>query len=163
MSIEKIKQRLFSLAITESKWLEQAKWRAENEAWLDVSSAIAIKILRWLRANGMTQKELAERLDYSPQYISKILKGSENLTLETITKIEKVLGIKLIEVPGLEFARSEVGETPIIEAAVEFPLALAQENASPKYGTTPPEQAPSSEEDAQSSNFQNLSRPGGVN
>jgi len=134
MSIEKIKQRLFSLAITESKWLEQAKWRAENEAWLDVSSAIAIKILRWLRANGMTQKELAERLDYSPQYVSKIVKGSENLTLETITKIEKVLEIKLIEVPGLP--RNESEETSSIEADVEIPLALAQEDVPPQYGTT---------------------------
>jgi hypothetical protein len=35
----------------------------------------------------------------SPQYVNKLLKGSENLTLETICKMEKVLQIKLIETP----------------------------------------------------------------
>lgn len=34
----------------------------------------------------------------SPQQISKIVKGNENLTLETIVKLEKCLGAKLIEV-----------------------------------------------------------------
>ncbi|MFM9949429.1 MAG: multiprotein-bridging factor 1 family protein [Saprospiraceae bacterium] len=181
MSLERIKQRLFAQSIKDSKWLEQAKWRAENEAWLDISFSIALAIGRWLRANGMSQKELAERLGYSPQYVSKILKGSENLTLETISKIEKVLDIKLIEVPVLEFAQnefeavegkystvrtplefaqsefeadelteshagtaisgrfawSESEETSYIEADVEFPLPLAQEDVPPQYGTTP--------------------------
>jgi len=115
MSLESIKQRLFSQAIKDSKWLEEATWRAENEAWLDISFSIALMIGRWLRANGMTQKELAERLGYSPQYVSKILKGSENLTLETITKIEKVLGIKLIEVPFLENVSDNADELLMIE------------------------------------------------
>lgn len=115
MSLESIKQRLFAQSIKDSKWLEQAKWRAENEAWLDISFSIALMIGRWLRANGITQKELAERLGYSPQYVSKILKGSENLTLETITKIEKVLGIKLIEVPLLENISDNADELLMIE------------------------------------------------
>jgi len=38
----------------------------------------------------------------TPQYINKIVKGKENLTLETIAKIEKALGITLIEVPSFE-------------------------------------------------------------
>ena len=36
----------------------------------------------------------------SAQYINKIVKGSENLSLETISKIERALNIRLIEVPG---------------------------------------------------------------
>jgi|APTNR8051073442_1049403.scaffolds.fasta_scaffold01835_3 transcriptional regulator with XRE-family HTH domain len=149
MSLESIKQRLFTQAIKDSKWLEEATWRAENEAWLDISFSIALMIGRWLRANGMTQKELAERLGYSPQYVSKILKGSENLTLETITKIEKVLGIKLIEVPGL--SRSESEETSSVEADVDLPLALAQEDAA-KYVTTPSDHVLSSPENEDSDN-----------
>jgi len=35
----------------------------------------------------------------SPQQISKILSGKENITLETICKIEEALGVELIEVP----------------------------------------------------------------
>ena len=43
-----------------------------------------------------------EMMGVTPQYINKVVKGKENLTLETITKIEQVLGITLIEVPSFE-------------------------------------------------------------
>jgi len=82
-----------------SKWLEDAKFEEENEAWLDKSAQIAIKILRYLRANKISQLELSKRLLVSPQYVSKIMKGKENLSLETICKIEEALGVTLIEVP----------------------------------------------------------------
>jgi ribosome-binding protein aMBF1 (putative translation factor) len=86
-----------------SGWLEKAKQRKENRAWMDRSSQIAVRILRAIReqkpANGMTQAKLAEEMGVSAQYINKVVKGKENLTLETIAKIEQVLGIILIEIP----------------------------------------------------------------
>jgi plasmid maintenance system antidote protein VapI len=45
---------------------------------------------------GWSQKELAIQMSVSPQQISKIVRGSENLTLESLVKIEKVLGIQLL-------------------------------------------------------------------
>jgi transcriptional regulator with XRE-family HTH domain len=39
-------------------------------------------------------------LGVSPQYVSKILKGSENMTLETIAKLEDALGVNLIFTPS---------------------------------------------------------------
>ena len=44
----------------------------------------------------ITQKQLAERMNCSQQYISKILKGKENLSLETLTKIENALDIQIL-------------------------------------------------------------------
>ena len=44
---------------------------------------------------GLTQKELAERMGCSQQYVSLILKGKENLTLETIAKLETALDFEL--------------------------------------------------------------------
>jgi transcriptional regulator with XRE-family HTH domain len=91
-----------------SGWLAKAKWREENQDWLDISFAIAVKILAAFRANKKTgtfpksQKELAEAMDCSPQYVNKLLKGTENLQLETITKIGSILNVKLIEVPQFE-------------------------------------------------------------
>jgi transcriptional regulator with XRE-family HTH domain len=91
-----------------SGWLTKAKWREENQDWLDISFAIAVKILAAFRANKKTgtfpksQKELAEAMGCSPQYVNKLLKGTENLQLETITKIGDILNIKLIEVPQFE-------------------------------------------------------------
>jgi transcriptional regulator with XRE-family HTH domain len=38
---------------------------------------------------GMTQKALAEQMNVSQQYVDRILKGRENLSLETLSKIRK--------------------------------------------------------------------------
>ncbi|MEN9612498.1 MAG: hypothetical protein RLZZ628_3312 [Bacteroidota bacterium] len=81
-----------------SKWLDDAAYRFDNRAWLAKSQAIALKILRTIRAQGLTQKELAEKLKVAPQQVSKWVKGQENFTLETLVKIEQVLNISLIEI-----------------------------------------------------------------
>lgn len=89
-----------------STWKEEATERKNNNDWKKRSFQIAVRLLREIRnqksQNGMTQKKLAEAMDVSPQYINKVVKGKENLTLETISKIESVLGIQLIEIPSFE-------------------------------------------------------------
>jgi len=103
MTDTEIRGKLTSITAGKSSgWLEKAKTRRENRAWLKRSQAIALRVLRTLRKNGITQKEFSARLDVSPQQISKIVKGKENLTLETISKIEKALGISLMDVPLYE-------------------------------------------------------------
>ncbi|GEP95352.1 helix-turn-helix transcriptional regulator [Chitinophaga cymbidii] len=80
-----------------SNWMEQARFRRENKAWLKKSAIIALRVLKALKAQGLTQKDLAEKMSVSPQQINKIVKGHENLTLETITNLEKALGILIIK------------------------------------------------------------------
>ncbi|MFH1194329.1 MAG: helix-turn-helix transcriptional regulator [bacterium] len=65
---------------------------------LDKSAKIALTILRTIREKGISQKQLAEMLNTSPQHVNKLLKGNENFTLETISRIEIALGTKLIEI-----------------------------------------------------------------
>jgi len=91
--------KLKLMAVQDTTWIKEATFRQENAYWLDMSSDIALEVLCTLREKGMTQRDLAEMMGCSPQYIGKILKGSENLTLQTICKMEKVLQIKLIETP----------------------------------------------------------------
>jgi transcriptional regulator with XRE-family HTH domain len=96
---------IFKTLISEEKsgWLEKAEYRKKNQDWLDISFAIAVRILSVLRANKKkskfprNQKELAEILDCTPQYVSKLLKGTEKLNIETISKIQKALNIVIIE------------------------------------------------------------------
>ena len=57
----------------------------------DFSQKIAMQMLDKMEQMKITQKQLAERMNCSQQYISKILKGKENLSLETLTKIENAL------------------------------------------------------------------------
>ncbi len=80
-----------------SKWKENALYRKENRRWLDKSVDIALIILDVMDEKAITKYELAQRLKLSYQEMTKILKGQENLTLETISNLEIVLGIKIIE------------------------------------------------------------------
>ena len=80
-----------------TNWKEKAQWRRENRRWLRYSGFIALKVMHRLEDLNMSQKELAERMNCSPQYVSKLLKGSENLTLETIAKLEDLLGLIIIK------------------------------------------------------------------
>ncbi len=81
---------------TPSTWREEAEWRRENWSWLRHSQKIAVKVLLQMKQMGLTQKALAERMNCSQQYVSKILKGKENMSLETLSKLEDALGISLI-------------------------------------------------------------------
>lgn len=80
-----------------SKWRENAEWRMANKSWLRYSQKIAMMMLDKMEELGLTQKSLAQRMGCSQQYISRVLKGTENLSIETISKIETALGIKILE------------------------------------------------------------------
>jgi ribosome-binding protein aMBF1 (putative translation factor) len=81
---------------TPSTWREEAEWRRDNWSWLRHSQKIAVKVLLQMKQEGLTQKALAERMDCTQQYVSKILKGRENMSLDTLSKLEDALGINLI-------------------------------------------------------------------
>ena len=100
-------EKLRKLISGQSNWLEEAKWREANEGWLSISFEIALRVLGALKSKSMTQKDLAEKMNVTPQFISKILKGEENLSLETISKLTNSLGIRLVEVPT-DMSRVEV-------------------------------------------------------
>ena len=79
-----------------STWREEAEWRRDNWSWLRHSQKIAVKVLLQMKQEGLTQNALAERMDCTQQYVSKILKGKENMSLDTLSKLEDALGINLI-------------------------------------------------------------------
>lgn len=82
----------------DNKWREDNAYRKAHKGWLKKSARIAIKLNRYLKNNSIRQNDLAKKMEVSPQQINKILKGRENLTLDTIDKLERVLGIDLIHV-----------------------------------------------------------------
>lgn len=81
---------------------EEARFRDENRDWLLKSALIALEIHRYLRLNGMTQSQLAEKLGISPAMVTKLLSGKENLSLKTICGIERVIQFELLKVPSYE-------------------------------------------------------------
>lgn len=101
MNTDDLKNRLDNAVSSRpSRWMEKALRDEANEAWLDRSAEIALRILSTLQAKNMSQKELAAIIGVSPQQINKIVKGNVNLTLETISKLEAALDIQLMAVPG---------------------------------------------------------------
>lgn len=46
---------------------------------------------------SVTQVELAKRMGCTQQYVSNLLKGSSNMTLETIARLENALSIDLVK------------------------------------------------------------------
>jgi transcriptional regulator with XRE-family HTH domain len=98
MTTENVKNFLKLVSDEKSDWLEKANWRKENRDWLHNSQRIAIRILSELRKTEMSKENLAKNIGVSVKYINEILKGQKNLTLKTISKLEKGLGVKLIEI-----------------------------------------------------------------
>lgn len=76
--------------------LDRNRMRIKNRARLRESQNIALKVLDKLEEPGWSQKRLAEELNVSPQRVNKIVKGKENLTLETQVELQKVLGIPIL-------------------------------------------------------------------
>ncbi len=46
-----------------------------------------------MQDNGLKRTDLAARLGVSPQYVSKLLSGTENLSFKSVANIEDKLGI----------------------------------------------------------------------
>ncbi len=81
---------------TPSKWREAAEWRRKNEKLLKYARVITMKTMQAMDKQSVTQSILAKRMGCSQQYVSNLLKGSSNMTLETIARIETALNIDLI-------------------------------------------------------------------
>lgn len=81
---------------TPSKWRNAAEWRRKNENWLKYSRVITMKTMQAMDKQSVTQSILAKRMGCSQQYVSNLLKGNSNMTLETIARIETALDIDII-------------------------------------------------------------------
>lgn len=98
-NVEKLKQMSRPMTEEEKKDID---FRRENREWLAISERLALKLRRILRTEGISQNELAARMEVTPAQVTKILSGKENLGLKTICKIEKAIGQHLIEVAAVE-------------------------------------------------------------
>lgn len=81
---------------TPSNWRENTERRLQNKSWLRYSQRIAMMMLDKMEEMNMSQKQLSELMGCSQQYVSRVLKGQEDLSLEKISKIEECLGIQIL-------------------------------------------------------------------
>lgn len=69
----------------------------KSKDWVCHSQAIAAIMSNRMGELGMTQRALAEKMNCTQQYVSKVLKGRENLSLETLCKIENALSVRILQ------------------------------------------------------------------
>lgn len=71
--------------------IQKAQARKTNKEWLRMSQDIALFLRYYLRKMNMTQKDFAEKMGVSPAYVGVLLKGQENVKLESVCEILKVI------------------------------------------------------------------------
>lgn len=69
----------------------------EVKDWEKYSRQIVLAMSKRMVELGMTQQMLAEKMNCTQQYVSKVLKGQKNMSLETLCKIESTLGIEIFK------------------------------------------------------------------
>lgn len=58
----------------------------------DIELRVALEITKAREAEDMTQEELAEAIKTKQQTVSRIERGAQNVTIETLDRIAKALG-----------------------------------------------------------------------
>jgi len=80
---KKLSSFLEKAKLTDSYWVEKAK--------MD----FAFELSKFIKASKMTNRDMADKLGTSPAYITKILKGDANFTIESMVKATRAANAKL--------------------------------------------------------------------
>lgn len=75
-----------------------ASWKGKAES---SKMDIAFKIHSFLNEKNMNNRDLAEKLGSSPAYITKLLRGDQNFSIESMHKIADALDVEVC----IHFAR----------------------------------------------------------
>ncbi len=76
-----------------SSSLEQAKKQAAYYEE-DLLVTVAGRVVAAMNKHGVSRSDLARKMGVSPAYITKILRGHANLSLESLAKLAFALGLK---------------------------------------------------------------------
>lgn len=78
-------------------WLNE-NGKPEIARFVEKNLALTEKINSVLKERGIQKGQFAEMLGKKPSEISKWLSGTHNLTIKSITKMEAVLGVDLVNI-----------------------------------------------------------------
>jgi transcriptional regulator with XRE-family HTH domain len=85
-----MKQRLTALKAAADAARQTDAYQAEG-----ASIRFTEDLVARMKASGLTRSALAEKIGSSPAYITKILRGDTNFTLDSMVKIASALGCEL--------------------------------------------------------------------
>lgn len=110
--------------------IERAKARLSRKGYTRISKKIAMAILVHLDELNWKQVNLAEKMGVSAQQVSKWVKGNENFTIETLSKLGEVLGIELVIVP--EIRVENVLQSKIFTSIEEYSISHPTRRLTPR-------------------------------
>ena len=95
--VGKYKEKFLQLVSEEdTKAAARIRSRIKNRNILQESQRIAVKVLIKLDELGWTQKDLALKMKVSPQQITKIVSGKEDLTVGVLIRLQNILDIPIL-------------------------------------------------------------------
>ena len=92
---------------------------AETHADYWVSGAIlgfTESLVREMERQGVTRSELARRIGATPAYVTKILRGKANFTLETMVRLARALDADLHVQVGTEAVEAPAARARVAKA-----------------------------------------------
>jgi transcriptional regulator with XRE-family HTH domain len=93
--------------------------RTRDDYWIeDAILKFTIRLHELMQEQGISKTELARRLGVSQPYVTRVLKGSDNLTVGTMVKLARAVGASL----QISLQESEVEAQP----AEERPLRASR-------------------------------------
>lgn len=63
---------------------------------------MAYVIMDYMQDCHLSRNDVAEKLEVSPQYVSKILSGKVNFSFKTISEIDERLGVEVFQAAAME-------------------------------------------------------------
>ena len=65
---------------------------------MKIKVLIGSRIKELRKTRGLSQERLSERAEITPNYLSRVERGTENPTLDTLIKLTDALGVEMWEV-----------------------------------------------------------------
>ena len=68
-----------------------------SPAYLTEAAVLDFTVSLWdaMQSEGVSQAELARRIDSAPAYVSRVLGGADNVTLRTMVRMAYALGLRV--------------------------------------------------------------------
>lgn len=85
----------------------------ETKIFVEKYADLIVRIHDVMKQQGLSQKDLAEKMGQKPSAISRWLSGQYNITLRSIAKMEAELGMSLIEIPNAPTLTEKIETTMV--------------------------------------------------
>ncbi len=80
----------------------------EQQARTDRKMRIACIIDDAMKAKGLGKKQFADKVGRKPSEVTKWLSGTHNFTIETLSDIEQVLGVRILNISNRSTTKANV-------------------------------------------------------